>query len=154
MTIGEVSGPLTVRVKSGDIICASGEKNFDLFKIHKGKLLVFVVDGTKVTPLAYLNEGEYLGELSFFDKEPRSANVISLEDTTLIQIPVSEIDKQFPPWLYQMALSITKKIRKSSELIRQKGIRKKNVESIQPLSIDEQREIFLALSQYLEKNSQ
>lgn len=148
----KLSGPLTKSVKKGEIICVAGEQNSDLFIIHSGKLLVFVTDGTKVTPLAYLNAGEYLGELSFFDGQPRSAHVISVEESTLIQIPVSEIDKQFPRWLQTIAHSITKKLRYSSDLIRQKGIRKQNVESMKPLSIEEQRNTYQSLQNYLNEN--
>ncbi len=148
----EVTGPLTRQMMKGDIVCAAGEHDSSLYIIHSGKLLVFVTDGTKVTPLAYLNEGEYLGELSFFDGEPRSAHVICVEDTTLIEIPVTEIQKQFPAWLVTIAKSITTKLRDSSELIRQKGIRRKNVESIKPLTIEEQRAYYQNLSSYLEDN--
>lgn len=148
----ELSGPLTKNMTKGEIVCAAGEHDSSLFIIHSGKLLVFVTDGTKVTPLAYIGEGEYLGELSFFDREPRSAHVICLEDSTLVEVPVTEIDKQFPNWLVTMAQSITTKLRKSSELIRQKGIRKKNVETIKPLSIEEQREYYQSLQSYLEEN--
>jgi CRP/FNR family transcriptional regulator, cyclic AMP receptor protein len=148
----EISGPLTRQMSKGDIVCAAGEHDSSLYIIHSGKLLVFVNDGTKVTPLAYLNAGEYLGELSFFDGQPRSAHVICVEDTTLIEIPISELPKQFPSWLITMAKSITRKLRDSSELIRQKGIRKKNVETIKPLSIEQQRDYFQALSHYLEDN--
>lgn len=148
MSIKDVSGPLTVKLKKGQMICVAGEKDYDLFMIHKGKLLVFVNDGTKITPLAYLGSGEYLGELSFFDKQTRSANVICVEDSTLIQVPVDEIDKQFPKWLVLLAQNLTKKIRKSDELIRKKGIRKQNVESIKALTIDEQRYYFKCLQDY------
>lgn len=147
-----LSGPLTLQAPEGQIICAAGEKSSDLFIVHSGKLMVFVTEGTKVTPLAYIEGGEYLGELSFFDNQYRSAHVISVKDSTLIQIPVSEIDKQFPPWLVTIAKSITKKLRKSSELIRQKGIRRQNVDSIKPLTIEKQREVYSALQAYFEKN--
>jgi CRP/FNR family cyclic AMP-dependent transcriptional regulator len=150
--MNQVSGPLTKQVKSGEMICVAGEQNSDLFIIHSGKLLVFVTDGTKVTPLAYLNAGEYMGELSFFDHEPRSAHVVCVEDATLVQIPVSEINKQFPPWLVTIAHSITRKLRDASDLIRQKGIRKQNVETMKPLSIEEQRNFYKSLQSYLDDN--
>lgn len=143
-------GALTVKLKQNEMVCAGGEKDFDLFIIVKGKLLVFVNKGTQITPLAFLNEGEYMGELSFFDKRPRSAHVIAAEDTTLIRIPVDEINKQFPKWLVIMAQSITSRLRKVDELIGEKGIRKKKVESIKPLSMDEQRHYFQILESYAE----
>ncbi len=144
----KISGPLTLNLKKGELVCAAGEEVCDLFFIHTGKLLVFVSDGTKVTPLAYLKSGEYLGELSFFDQEPRSAHVICVQDSTLIQIPVTELNKQCPEWLITIAKNITQKLRVAGDLIRQKGIRRKNVETIKPLSIDEQRYYFQALQTY------
>ena len=152
MAKSKLSGPLTLNLKAGEMICAAGEENYDLFIIHSGKLMVFVSDGTKITPLAYLGEGEYLGELSFFDHQPRSAHVICVEDSTLIQIPVDELQNQFPGWLISIAQNITKKLRHSSDLIRKKGIRKQNVESMKPLSIDEQREFYQTLEKYQKEN--
>jgi CRP/FNR family transcriptional regulator, cyclic AMP receptor protein len=134
-----ISGPMTVTLQPNEVICRAGDEESDLFIVHSGKLLVFVVNGTQITPLAYLTDGEYLGELSFFDHKPRSAYVVAVEETTLIQIPTEELDRQFPPWLILMARHITKKLRETDELIRKKGLRKQNVETIKPLSIEEQR---------------
>lgn len=134
-----VSGPMTITLQPDEIICRAGDKEVDLYIVHSGKLLVFVVNGTQITPLAYLVDGEYLGELSFFDHQPRSAYVVAVEETTLIQIPTQELERQFPPWLILMARHITSKLRATDELIRKKGLRKQNVEGIKPLSIEEQR---------------
>ncbi|MCO4793000.1 MAG: cyclic nucleotide-binding domain-containing protein [Bacteriovoracaceae bacterium] len=139
---------LTLNLKKDEVVCVGGEKNFDLYIIVKGKLLIMVNKGTQITPLAYLNEGEYMGELSFFDQKPRSAHVVCAEDTTLIKIPVEEINKQFPKWLTTMAVSITSRLRKVDELIGAKGIRKQKVDSVKPLSIDEQRKFFQILEDY------
>jgi CRP-like cAMP-binding protein len=150
MSNEQLVGPMTLNKKKGEVICIAGEAEYDLFIIHSGKLLICVNNGRQITPLAYLAEGEYLGELSFFDKKSRSAHVICLEDTSLIQIPVTEIDLQFPEWLSRMAKDITAKLRHSDEIIGKKGIRKKNVESIKPLSIEEQREIYQTIEKEAE----
>jgi CRP-like cAMP-binding protein len=144
----KLTGPLTLNVEKDQMLCAAGDTENDLFIIHSGKIMVFVNDGTKVTPIAYLGPGEYLGELSFFDNQPRSAHAIAIEASSLIRIPVSEIDRQFPRWLITIAQSITGKIRGADELIRKKGIRRQNVESIKPLTIDEQRHFYKILSEY------
>lgn len=148
-----ISGPLTLNLKKDDVICISGEHNYDLYMIHSGKLIVMVNNGTKVTPLAYLNAGEYLGELSFFDHAPRSAHVVCLEDTTLFKVPIEEKENQFPAWLNTIALSITKKLRHSNDLILKKGIRKQNVESVKPFSIEEQRHYYQLLQKYCSENN-
>ncbi|ATH07686.1 hypothetical protein BIY24_06920 [Halobacteriovorax marinus] len=150
--MSEISGPLTLNLKKGDIVCAEGQVDHDLFIIHSGKILIFVHKGTQVTPLAHLESGEYLGELSFFDKTNRSACAICLEDTTLIKVPVEEVDKQFPPWLITIAKNITKRLRSADALLAQKGIRKKNVKTMASLSMEEQREYYQALVKFKEEN--
>ena len=123
------------KVETHEVICMAGENSQSLYIIHEGKLVILLTKGSKVTPVAYLGPGEYLGELSFFDAEPRSAHVVALEETSLIKIPRSELHKQFPPWLKTIATAITQKIRHADELIKARGIRRQNVESIKPLSI-------------------
>lgn len=144
----KLSGPMAINLAKGEMVCAAGEMDNDLYIIHSGKLMVYVLKGSQVIPVAYLSEGEYLGELSFFDGEPRSANVVCIADSTLIKIPVQEINKQFPKWLLTLAQGFTRQIRELDELVRGKGIRKKNVETIKPLSIEEQREFYQIYTDY------
>ena len=61
---------------------------------------------------------------SFFDKQPRSAHIICVEDSTLIKIPVEELDKQAPRWLITLAQHVARKLRKADSLIAKKGIKK------------------------------
>ncbi|MBT3982539.1 MAG: cyclic nucleotide-binding domain-containing protein [Bacteriovoracaceae bacterium] len=132
-------------VQKNEVVCKEGEKSNELYIIVKGKLLVCVRKGTEVTPLEHLTNGDYLGELSFFDNIPRSADVIALENTTLIKIPQDILRKQCPGWLLVIAKSLSKKIRLSDQLIQNHGLKRKNVKSIQALDIETQREILKAL---------
>jgi len=145
--------PLTLTYKKDEIICAMGEHDHSLYYINSGSMMIFVTSGTQVTPLAYLNAGEYFGEMSFFSPAPRSANAIAMDDCTLIKINEDDIDGQFPSWLKQIATSMTQKLRKGSNIIREKGIRKKNVETLKPLSIEKQRHYFDLLKSYFETKS-
>ena len=142
----------TKNISKDQIMCATGETPDGLFLINSGKIMVFVVSGTKVTPLAILTEGEYFGEMSFFDHAPRSANVVALEDTLLTKLTIDEKSNKLPQWLHHIAKSMVKELRESSDIIRQKGIRKQNVETIKPLSIEEQRHYYGLLQDYLAKN--
>ncbi len=138
----ELQGPLTRSLKKDDVLCRAGDKDSDLYKIHKGQLIVCLTKGTQVIPIAFLNAGEYFGELSFFDQKPRSAHVIATEDTTLIQIPILELKKHMPKWLLTMAKSITAKIRITDQIIREKGLSKRQTIHMKPLSIEEQRHYY------------
>jgi CRP/FNR family cyclic AMP-dependent transcriptional regulator len=142
----------TLNKKKDEILFLADEKKNDLYLIRKGKVMVFVLKGTEVIPVAYLDQGEYIGELSFFDNGPRSAGILCVEDSEFIKIESSEMNEYFPSWLKIMGQSLTRKIREADELIRSKGIRKKNLESIKPLPINEQTRVFKLVDQHKVKS--
>lgn len=137
----------------GQVVFLAGSDETDLYFIESGKLMICVLKGSEVTPLSYLGPGEFLGELSFFDEQPRSATVIAIEDSVLSTIPSEARNTEFPKWLLSLAKSLTKKIRYSDELIRKRGIRKRQVESIKPLSIEEQTQYYQVIKRYQESKS-
>lgn len=137
-----------LKLKKDEILFLAEEINTDLYIIQKGKVMVFVQKGSQIIPVAYLGQGEYIGELSFFDNEPRSASIICTEETEFIKIQTAEMHDHFPNWLTILGQQLTKKIRQGDELIRSKGIRKQNVESIKPLSIEEQTHSFKQIEIY------
>jgi CRP/FNR family cyclic AMP-dependent transcriptional regulator len=144
-------GTIPFKMKKDEILFLAEEKENDLYIIKKGRVMVFVQKGSQIIPLAYLGAGEYIGELSFFDEEARSASIICMEDCSFVKIPTREMHEHCPTWLRLIGQQLTAKLRSGDELIRSKGIRKKNVEGIKPLSIEEQTHCFKLVDQY--KNS-
>lgn len=130
---------IVFKISKDQLLCKEGDLDRELYKITEGKLLVCKVVGTMVTPIAYLEKGDYFGEMSFFDNMVRSANVIALEDSTLIKIPQAELKKQFPKWLIITAKSMTNRIRQMNSVIGASGIKRKNKDTIKGLTIEEQR---------------
>jgi len=146
-----VSGPMMVSLKKDDILSVEGDIDHDLYFIHKGSLLICVTKGSQLNPVAKLEAKEYFGEISFFDRSPRSATVFALEDTMLVRIPAKELDKQIPQWLFTLSKHVARKIRKVDELIKNKGLKKKKVVGINALSIEEQTRYFQILKKHLEE---
>ena len=145
--IPESEGTMKIKLKKDEILFLAEEDQRDLFIIQKGKVMVFVQKGSQIIPVAYLGDGEYIGELTFFDEGKRSASIICTEDSEFIKIPVEEMHKHCPVWMKVIGKQLTRKIREGDELIRSKGIRKKNVEGIKPLSIEEQTRCFKIVDQ-------
>lgn len=143
----------TIVLKKDQILFLAEELKNDLYIIVKGKVMVFVQKGSQIIPVAYLGKGEYIGELSFFDDAPRSASIICSEDSEFIKIGTAEMNENLPQWLKTIGQQITKKIREGDELIRSKGIRKKNLESIKPLDISEQTRFFKIVDEHKSKLS-
>jgi len=137
--------------KKDEILFLADEKKNDLYIVRKGKVMVFVQKGSEIIPVAYLDSGEYIGELSFFDDGPRSAGILCVEDSEFMKISSEEMNEYFPSWLKVLGKSLTRKIREGDELIRSKGIRKKNVESIKPLDISEQTRVFKIVEVHKQK---
>lgn len=129
-------------LKKDDILFLAEDDQKGLYIIEKGKVMVFVQKGSQIIPVAYLGTGEYIGELTFFDEGKRSASIICIQDSDFIKISVDQLNEHCPDWMRTIGIQLTRKIREGDELIRSKGIRKKNVEGIKPLSIEEQSRCF------------
>ena len=71
----------------GSLILTQGDPGEALFLIRSGQVKVSVVaeDGREVI-LSVLGPGSFFGEMALVDDEPRSAHVIAMEDTSLLQL--------------------------------------------------------------------
>ena len=63
-----------------------------LYFVVAGSLEVGItqVDGVSISPLARINVGSVVGEQSFFDGQPRSANVWGVADGELLQLELED----------------------------------------------------------------
>jgi CRP-like cAMP-binding protein len=71
----------------GAVIVSQGDPGDALFLIASGqvKVAVFAEDGREAV-LSVLGEGGFFGEMALLDDEPRSAHVIAMTDSTLLQL--------------------------------------------------------------------
>ena len=70
---------------SGDFVFKIGAPGEGFYTIMKGIVKITIGIGEENEKvLAELKEGDFFGELAFFDDEPRSGNAISTEDSELI----------------------------------------------------------------------
>lgn len=138
----ESEGTSKISLKKDDILFLAEDYEKGLYIIEQGEVMVFLQKGSQIIPVSYLGAGEYIGELTFFDGGKRSASIICTKDTDFIKISDDQLQKQCPSWMKIIGMQLTKKIREGDELIKSKGLRKKNVEGIKPLSIEDQTHYF------------
>ena len=77
----------TVRpYKASEVVIQRGVADRALYFVAAGALEVGVtyVDGVSISPLAKIGAGSVIGEQSFFDSEPRSANVWAVTEGELL----------------------------------------------------------------------
>lgn len=72
--------------KASEVVIQRGVVDRALYFVAAGALEVGVtyVDGISISPLAKIGAGSVIGEQSFFDSEPRSANVWAVTDGELL----------------------------------------------------------------------
>jgi small-conductance mechanosensitive channel len=70
----------------GEIVIRAGDQGSSMFVVHNGRVQVQVTDGGKARPVAVLGEGAFFGEMALFTGEPRTASVMALEETEVLEI--------------------------------------------------------------------
>jgi CRP-like cAMP-binding protein len=80
--------------RSSEVVIQRGVADRSLDFVAAGTLEVGVtyVDGMSISPLAKIRAGSVIGEQSFFDGQPRSANVWAVTDGALLCLPFNEFD--------------------------------------------------------------
>lgn len=76
-----------------DILIREGEENDHLYLVLKGKLEVLQLFDGVATPVAVLESGDSLGEVSVFDPGPASATVRSMGESEVWLITRASMDR-------------------------------------------------------------
>ncbi|MGE3840903.1 MAG: cyclic nucleotide-binding domain-containing protein, partial [Vicinamibacterales bacterium] len=75
----------------GDVLTREGEASTDLYFLLSGRLAVF--KGGSQTPVAEIAQGQPVGEVGFFGRMPRTATVVALRDSTVLQLSKERFDE-------------------------------------------------------------
>lgn len=103
------------------IIC-EGDLSNSLYVVLSGKVKVFLSDedGKEVT-LNIQGKGEYFGELAILDEAPRSASVVTTEDTKLAVLSKSAFEKcmeDHPSIALTIMRGLARRLRELTENVR------------------------------------
>src|SRR6478609_8404654 len=76
------------------VVLTEGEMGDSLYMIQSGKVKVFIgdEDGREIT-LKMLGAGDFFGEMSMIDKQPRSASVTTIEGSTFLVLTHAAFEK-------------------------------------------------------------
>lgn len=73
--------------KKDDIIANIGDVGETLYFVIKGEASLVHDDGSREMEVGRMKEGDLMGEMSFFDRHPRSLRMRALADTQLLKLP-------------------------------------------------------------------
>ena len=70
----------------GELVIREGDEGSSMFVVHKGRVKVQISENGRAKAVATLNEGDFFGEMALFTGEPRTASVVAVEETEVLEI--------------------------------------------------------------------
>ena len=105
----------------GNIVLYEGDEGRFLYLILKGRVKVSLSDERgKEIILGTLSAGNYFGEMAVFDRMPRSANVVTTEDSEFLMISQQALNEQiqkYPELAMKLLAEMSKRLREADEKI-------------------------------------
>ena len=102
-----------------EYVCYEGQWGKEMYVVLRGSIGVFITSVLgNLTKVAEIGEGQFFGEMAIFDKAPRSASCIALEDTVCIAIDKSNLQRflETCPDMAEIIMSgMSNRIRKLNE---------------------------------------
>jgi small-conductance mechanosensitive channel len=70
----------------GELVIRAGDPGSSMFVVHNGRVRVQISENGQPRTVATLAEGDFFGEMALFTGEPRTANVLAVEETEVLEI--------------------------------------------------------------------
>jgi CRP/FNR family transcriptional regulator, cyclic AMP receptor protein len=114
--------PTVKKFKPGEILFREGTPSTSLFIIKKGAVSIRKKKLHRFVEVAKITAGQVLGELSFFDRLPRSATAVAIIETDALEITFDSLEKiynEIPDYLKTIMATLAERLRKANEIVQQ-----------------------------------
>jgi CRP/FNR family cyclic AMP-dependent transcriptional regulator len=101
-----------------EFLIRDGEKADSIYLVKTGNLKAYKIENGQSITLGEIQAGEFVGEMAYINGEPRSANVVSVTDCELIEIPHACLDKVLfskPAWSKALIKTLSQRLKNSNE---------------------------------------
>jgi CRP-like cAMP-binding protein len=109
-----------VKFKNGQVVFAEGEASSFLYLVVSGRVQILKDEKGKLVPISSIGPQDFIGELSMFSDEARSASAIAVEDSELMVIKKSDIRKVLrscPDWVSNIMMTISDRLRSTVDVL-------------------------------------
>ena len=108
-------------VEAGTVVVSAEEAGDSMFVIASGKVKVVLYGQTgREIILSMLKGGDFFGEMSLFDRQPRSANVVAVSETQLLALDRDAFHKHLlanPSTALAILAEMSRRLRHADEVI-------------------------------------
>ena len=108
-------------LSAGEYLIRENEESTEMYFLQKGTCAVFKRQGDAEKQIGTIYAGELVGEMSFLDREPRSASIKAISECELLAIPIAKFEKYFdeqPSWYKALVNTLLDRLRKANNRIR------------------------------------
>ncbi|MGZ3774984.1 MAG: cyclic nucleotide-binding domain-containing protein [Pseudobdellovibrionaceae bacterium] len=101
-----------------EVVINFGETGDFVYLVKSGKLKAYRDENGQEVILGYIQTGEFVGEMSYINGEPRSASVVCMEPCELIEIPNNYFDVVLfskPSWSKALVKTLSQRLKTSNE---------------------------------------
>ncbi|MBT3585122.1 MAG: cyclic nucleotide-binding domain-containing protein [Halobacteriovoraceae bacterium] len=138
--------------KKGTVIFAEGEDSNFLYLIKSGEVRIFKKNQEKLIPITVVRDQEFIGELSMFSDEKRSATAVATQDSTLVMVKKNDIRKVLktcPEWVTNIMVTISDRLRNSVDMLREHKIVDDVIDMGNELTPKEEKDYLKKISDYM-----
>lgn len=111
----------TKRIDAGETLIREGQDSAEMYFLIEGQMAVFKVRGNAEVRIGDIFQGEIVGEMSFLDKQPRSATVKAVTDCELMVIQpeiLDSIHSKQPKWYKALVNTLLDRLRRANSKIK------------------------------------
>jgi hypothetical protein len=108
--VAALMGVLKV-VRRGHRIVAQGEAAGEMYVVIDGRARIERIDGGRATALGEARRGDVIGEMGLLRQQPRSADVVAIDDTELLMVDERFLDvlrRRYPRIASTILLNLTR----------------------------------------------
>ncbi len=114
------AGALGKSYHDGEVIVRQGEPGDCMYVIQKGKVEVVLEQAGRQVVLSTLGEGDFFGEMSIFDRQPRSATVRAAGEVRVLSVDrknfLSRIHDD-PTIAFRLVQTLSRRVRELDEQV-------------------------------------
>lgn len=112
--------PVAKHFRPGEKLFTEGQPSDCIIVIQKGTLSIRKMKGSGFIEIGRVYSNEVIGELSFFDRQPRSASAVALSEVEALLIHFDALDKIYkniPPYFQTIMACVAERLRKANDRI-------------------------------------
>ena len=111
----------SISLNPNEYLMREGEESTEMYYLQSGNLAVYKRKGDVEIQIGTISAGELVGEMSFLDKNPRSATVKAITSSVLVVIPLEKLESTLasvPKWMDALLRTLTDRLRKANSKMR------------------------------------